>query len=95
MSVKNQELIANILIEYKCISASCVDKLPDKYISLCQTYLSCEILAQNDLCDSNWSSHTVRGRECAAGATGLVRETCKKSCNTCGNYSFMIIYGSV
>ena len=83
----------------KGISASCIDKLPDRYISICPK--SCQVLANNGLCNLNWN--TIHGgmitevnheRKCASRATGLVKDTCKISCNTCGN-NFYRIYSII
>ena len=82
----------------KGISASCIDKLPDKYISICRKLASCQVLVKNGLCNSNWNTihggmiaEVDHGRKCASKATGLVKDTCKISCNTCGN-NFNRIY---
>ena len=69
---------------------SCTDKLPSDYGTVgdqCIGNWTCQELAGKGKCNEDFS----RYNDCMPQTTGLVRDYCTVSCETCGKYLISLI----
>ena len=74
------------LAENICVilESTCSDSLPNDYGDRC--LWSCEQWEQEGLCDSHWSQQS----RCTRNPFGKIKDFCRRSCDSCGNYRFHV-----